>query len=762
MSPNNLGADPGRTLTESVSGTARYIVDASGILVFSMALVGAAVFSPAGARTIAFGVAISTSALWAAGFLPPLRPHRVPWQVATMFALLISPMVFGIPSTFSQFGTTGSITIVLAFTFPMRIAAPVATTAIGVNALLLANVPTAVERGALMPWWVPTIMLAAFAVGVVTLRREWEDDTHHIDTTHNLDRDTYARERQLLETTAARAAVDRRIHETVLNTLTEVAVADWADDADIRRACADDLARLDELPEFDARTPLSTVLAVAVDNVRTLSMHVELVVEDDPVLPSLQASILRDAVIEALRNVARHAQTDHARIEASGDQTVCVQIIDEGVGMHESWVPGLGTRIALRSSLAAMGGAASISPKTPSGSIVTINMPIGSLAQLPADRTALALEARKRSVPFWLGTSAMPIVGALVAIPIAAPLQPTSSVALALVAVSLTLIGLAFAMHTSVHIPMAAATAAALIGLLISITRTAEGCATSDSTYFVLIVAILATPMLARTWDNYVSTFTINLGFTAAALWVAIWSPAACGWIPFALIPIITMATSTVTIYWYNDTVFLRRLSAADQQWLRSYEDRITAARADAIAHAWRQIDQTTRGLLRGLASGELAPRSPAVRAAVEVEATLLRTRLKLTATNPSAIRELISHLTDEAIAVRTGLDCQVLNEVERLDPFPVPVVAALRVLVREATGEQVRVRGFDDDGESEDLVVSAAAQRWVRSLSMLGLPSADGATTKVGDCMLEVVRTDSSAISLLINRPRATTPVGS
>ena len=741
-------------LDESIDGMARFALDLSGITTFTGAILGAVLHTGPAERTGPLAIAIGTTVLWTLGYLPRLRERRALWQITMMLVLLASPLLTSTPATFSRLTTAGAICITAALALPRRQAVAFAVGAILVDALLDSYGAADVDRGAPVPWWVSTIMLAALTVSVAVQRVDANKDARLIDDLHRIDRESYEQERRLLEVTATREAVDRRIHETVLNTLTEVSVADdYVNVAAVQRSAADDLARLDWLPEFSSSTPLSAVLATVTEAASQLGINVDLELTDDPVLTSLQASVLRDAVIEALRNVARHSGTNHARIEAAGFDDIVVRISDDGVGIDAAWTPGLGTRLALRSSLTAIGGAATIAANDPSGSIVTIKLPLSGVgAQMPMERAHRALASHIRSVTFWLGASAPAVVAFLAAPAIAASMNPTWPVTAGIVAVSVTTIVLALTKHTRARFATAAAAALAIGGLLFAVARTGDGCMTGDSTRFALMIALLATPIVSRTRTSYMPTFAINLAFTAATMWVAAASAAGCGWVVGALIPIVGLATGTLLAYWWHDSVFLARVSEHDDLRQQDYERDTSAAREEAAATAWRQVDSTTRSLLGGLADGTLSPASAEVRSAVGVEATLLRTRLGLTASGTSTLLRLLNDLATTARHTRTGLDVQIVTEVGRVEPLPAAVVDTLKQLIASASGGTVRLRAFYDQVDSESVVASAPAEYWPDALAVVGLPPVDGAARMLDDCHLEVLRDESGAVTLLIS----------
>lgn len=183
----------------------------------------------------------------------------------------------------------------------------------------------------------------------------------------------------------------RRLHDTVLATLTMVstgAITEYSDvlrdraAADLRviralGAGADDAADSGHSAAQPAR--LDAALRTAVFAARPGLPPLTVEFRAAPVLlPGPVATALADAVAEALTNVARHAGTTTARVGARpvGAGAV-VEVLDGGSGFDPATVPAhrRGLRESVTGRMAAVGGNASVESRPGAGTRVTLRWP---------------------------------------------------------------------------------------------------------------------------------------------------------------------------------------------------------------------------------------------------------------------------------------------------------------------------------------------------------------------------------------------------
>ncbi|MGI8450172.1 MAG: sensor histidine kinase [Streptosporangiaceae bacterium] len=194
---------------------------------------------------------------------------------------------------------------------------------------------------------------------------------------------------QDLKVEAARLAdqreQDRRLHDTILSTLTMVASGALDRSSPVLAAQASrDLQVLHALPAPPgpgrrAAVALPDRLAAVAADAAPLRVSTS-VFSVTTALPGTAVDRLADCAAEALRNVARHAGTDTAEIrvrDANGQ--VVVEIIDQGRGFDARSVPPSrrGIRESICGRMAETGGTAEISGGPGAGTTVTLRWPRG-------------------------------------------------------------------------------------------------------------------------------------------------------------------------------------------------------------------------------------------------------------------------------------------------------------------------------------------------------------------------------------------------
>jgi signal transduction histidine kinase len=181
----------------------------------------------------------------------------------------------------------------------------------------------------------------------------------------------------------------RRLHDTVLATLTMVSTGAIADRSEaLRRRAVADLrvvhglaADADGTPASPAPlAPLDVALRAAASTPRpglpALTVEFGLV----PVLlPHPVVTALADAVAEALTNVVRHAGTTAAQVRAEAvGAGVVVDVLDRGRGFDLAAVPAhrRGLRESIVGRMAAVGGGARIETRPGDGVRVLLRWPL--------------------------------------------------------------------------------------------------------------------------------------------------------------------------------------------------------------------------------------------------------------------------------------------------------------------------------------------------------------------------------------------------
>lgn len=107
-----------------------------------------------------------------------------------------------------------------------------------------------------------------------------------------------------------------------------------------------------------------------------------------------QAAVVR-AVSEALRNVARHANTDYAEVDVEVDaDQLRLTVTDHGTGQPERFVLGYGTTHSIRGAVHDVGGSVALEPTPGGGTTVRLCVPLGRPQPRPALERCYALTLR--------------------------------------------------------------------------------------------------------------------------------------------------------------------------------------------------------------------------------------------------------------------------------------------------------------------------------------------------------------------------------
>ena len=210
---------------------------------------------------------------------------------------------------------------------------------------------------------------------------------------------------QDLKVEAARRAdqreQDRRLHDTILSTLTMVASGALDMSSPVLAAQASrDLEVLHNWPTLPEPAPPDAValpdrLAAVAAEAAPLRVSTSFFSATKTV-PALAVDRIADCAAEALRNVARHAGTGSAELRVrDGNGQVVVEIIDQGRGFDARSVPRSrrGISESIHGRMAEIGGTAEISGAPGAGTTVTLRWPSEGTAaaqRRPGEGTAAA------------------------------------------------------------------------------------------------------------------------------------------------------------------------------------------------------------------------------------------------------------------------------------------------------------------------------------------------------------------------------------
>lgn len=170
------------------------------------------------------------------------------------------------------------------------------------------------------------------------------------------------------------AAFARLVHERVLNTLNLVilGVAD--------RAAMVTTVRWMEEPSLGATGPhwddLQELVAAAVRRSGVTGVVVDVPQGLDVRVDERQAAAISDAIVEALRNAARHADATKIQVHLeSSDEALRVTIEDDGRGFQEAVTPRFGLSTGICDAMSGIGGRAEVSSVPDRGTRVLLWLP---------------------------------------------------------------------------------------------------------------------------------------------------------------------------------------------------------------------------------------------------------------------------------------------------------------------------------------------------------------------------------------------------
>lgn len=510
----------------------------------------------------------------------------------------------------------------------------------------------------LMGGWVTPLSVLSLAGAFLIVLRAWSTAAHRADTNAAQVRELHREALVAEQVDASRLAVDRQIHETLLNTLSALSGPN-PDSASASAQCASDLARLSQ-PHAAGRLELPGIIDEALQQVTGLSPAVESV----PVITLADqrtARIVRDAITELLRNIERHAEADIVRMHFTQDLdhvTVCIE--DDGRGIGDA-LPRFGLRTTVTAAIDSIGGRVEIEDRQPRGTRATLTIPLnrrlddlqppGALEVLlgsPIARLALG-------PTLVLGVVAMPfaVVG------FASPWALLAVFAL-LVAAAATLALAWDRVPRRVVGAMVIALALLMMGIAAPLQ---DGCATAVAMHWIIypaagsvVLAILA----LRTIVVRSTVLAIVIGFSVL---VSFTTPAPCrldpldaalenaGWV-IVIVAVVSVLSRTVDRYRNRDYLL----------WSATIHAQAAIAAREAAAARWAAVNASTRELLEAVAHGRLAPGSPEVRHRARLEEARLRALLDLSSTRSTHLRTELEAMVESIALAGSPVHVQVFD----------------------------------------------------------------------------------------------------
>lgn len=638
----------------------------------------------------ALAVAIAVSALALAG---PLRA-RSAWLIAACgLVLLLAPMMplnyqavwLALPSV--TMATCG----VAALALPWRPAVVVIVVAAGLSWLDLGRLPALQRPADENPAFLATLALLS-ALGLTLFVSQLRRTLEQADDQSEELRRIIGSQAEQLGVLRGRMAIQRRIHETVLNTVTALSMGvEHGQREQARMACRRDLQELQApgLPSATASVP--SIVAESIERASVGELRVDAQVLAPQALSPTAAVAVRDALVESLRNVARHAQVRTVRLTAQQHDGVTeIAVVDTGAGISPQALASFGRESGIVRGVEAVFGSYEISSTPGGGTSVRIRVPN---ADLPSAAAAWDLPSSSAAPisTLYIGLSTSARIGMLGNVACLALWLPWISQRLPGPAWPLTLMTafvllnatLVIAWRSRWRVSVAVAVVVASIGGLLSLALESSPC--GDASVIPGVIAtmgggglFLAVTALPRGWPR--AATVAGCGLSSVLLTVSL--PATC---PLSLQTAID-ATAFLAAISYAlhsiDVVFARSQQRAQQDWQQVVQQRVQSRAEAAQLQAWAEVDDDTRLLLAAVANADLDPTSPATRDRASSAAQRIRARLRERPTimaAPAYVQELTSQVLRLPNPVVAGV-------IQREDPFPAEVISMMCAAV-EASG---------------------------------------------------------------------------
>ena len=572
------------------------------------------------------------------------------------------------------------------------------------------------------------ILVIPAAIAVVS--RQWNRASEQADAASEASRLRQAQVRASERAEAASAAVDRRIHETVLNTLATIARARTSSEA-ARIQCAHDMRALDSL-EAAAPCRVRDLLARALDRHPVPAPTVTVVPGDIAFRDDDTASIALVAVGEVLRNVTRHARASRTMIQVrvSRDRATFT-ISDDGAGMDDSARQRFGMRRALIESVESSGGSVEVHSQSGQGTSVNITLPLASRqrAEPPTSASSIDILLSPPSVRIAM-TSAIAI-GLLLLAPTALAFRQPALLAVGYLVFAGVVITIAVRWESRGIALLAWVALITMIASQVIAWQGVEGCRSAGGLHQVLFTtaaAMLLPPLALRRGSLTSAMVLVVVLATVMPPWAL---PAVCR--AEALVPAIESSlwiVALVGIISVLSRAFDRSSAALVARWEEISDADARLFAMHAADQRWRAVDSRTRDLLASVAEGMASPDDPKVRAsAMRLEARI-RSLLETSKIRSPGLRACLEDVVEQTTSARVSATVVVVSDEASGEVDPRLHAAMLEVarnsaksglhltvldgeLLVSADREALAAADLGDLGETDDPDTAVAVVRW-------------------------------------------------
>ncbi len=552
---------------------------------------------------------------------------------------------------------------------------------------------------------------------------------------------------------SARESVERRIHETVLNTLSGIAMGSQSPSA-AQRSAQRDLRQLELGLSPIPDSSLSELIALSIDASQIGPLVPTIRVTSNATIPGSMASVFRDALVEVLRNICLHSAASAVTIDAQVDEDISIVVADNGVGIAIDAQERFGLRNSVKGGMSSLGGEALISSTPGVGVTVKLSAPALRSRPLPP-KPRQAAKVLDDSVLSRIGLLATNLFLIVVAVPLALSLPQSLLVAGGIFLYATVNIVLAFTWSPRSRriLPIAALATAAAIALVLA--QSTLDCTQSSSiTWLITGISGGGALLMIRAYTSLAPRLVIIIGITASALVMTASLPSSCAGYP-AVTSLVTLAYMAAVTYFFSwlDLRFERNRERMLSQWQSAVQQRLALEQRQITALEWNRLSSDVSDLLVAIATDECDVDSPEIRSRAIAATSELRARLGRTSRETSA-EELVIPTTRNLATRLASLGMTVESDVivvpTRSDPLPEIVIDAIMTLIRHcevptSMDDPITLTWLTDN-ELEEILIHMPAEFQ---------PGNEDAptTTVLGDCEIEIL-TFSPQLLISVRRP--------
>ena len=693
----------------------RYVTNAAGA--FALTASGLVIFIPATIFLASSGDAsvpdwlalLIPMTLWVSGLIPVMRPARAGIQTAAGFLLILMSVLVPNGPAWIPVSIAGFAVVVGAI-FTLRTWQ--AGIVIGLSALLDLYIGYSQSTSVglfgvtIVAPWAGALLQVLAGGGLLLAWHVWMGNVRFADREFEQIQTAVESEEQSKAIEAGIAAVARRIHETILNTLAAIGMGlTEASDQTARDACRRNLEQLERGLQLPLQSNIRSIIDSALQVLGSTELRCSVVIKNDVEVDSYTAIALRDAIVEALRNVERHSGVLDAQADVEVGNRIVIRISDQGIGLTSIGHERFGLRNAIRANMASIGGSAMLSRNDAGGTTVTLECPINPrrTTQVPTFPT---LGAADSSLLGRFGAAGTNIFMLVITAYVVREFPNPQAIALSIAAYVATIFVLAMFWQSRVRLVISLVGLALMplpfiiagLGPLTCVAAPgAQGIITGMAGGGVLVLLVALQSGLGR--------LAVIVLAVAGSFFLSARLPVSCQQEAFlaSTVNLIYMVAISLMLTWIDRSFDVRRQAARDA-WEDLLEDRVARQRYEAELSSWELVGNATRELLESIARGDRKASEPAIQQAAVRQAEILRAELGLVPASGVMTGEVVSRLGGIADEVGVTFQAESLMTLERKDPLPESILQLLDQMVRRSAGHTVTMRAVIDE-EYEDLV---------------------------------------------------------